>query len=263
MRVDTWAESHIGLVRKTNQDAVGCFPEAHLFIVADGMGGRAEGGVASALAVDTLRAQLVPMAAGGARPTRWWSLRSLGPAAPAPLEAPLQRAIEAANERIYIAGLEHLSADSSLRGSMGTTVVTLCFDSEQRRAHWAHVGDSRLYRVRDHRVALLTADHTMPGEPYWGQPDIPLELPHTNRLVRALGIAPAVQVTTGVDGLQAGDLYLLCSDGVSGMIPPDALRSALLSGDAIDVMGGSLIRRALDGGGRDNASALLVHVHED
>jgi len=103
----------------------------------------------------------------------------------------------------------------------------------------------------------------MPGEPYWGQPDIPLELPHTNRLVRALGIAPAVQVTTGVDGLRAGDLYLLCSDGVSGMVPPDALRSALLSGEAIDVMGGSLIRRALDGGGRDNASALLVHVHED
>jgi protein phosphatase len=263
MRLEAWADSHIGLVRKNNQDAFGCFLEADLFIVADGMGGRSEGEVASTLAVETVRAVLSPKAEREDRPFHRWRLWTTSPSSPPTADGDLRRAIASANERIYITGHEQPSHDMELRGSMGTTVITLTIDLERRIATWAYVGDSRLYRVRDGAAALLTADHTIPGEPFWTQANIPIDLPHTNRLIRALGIAPTVEVTTGGDAARAGDLYLLCSDGVSGMVPPDVLTRCLLSTDTIESIGQSLIRHALDSGGRDNATALLVRVHED
>jgi PPM family protein phosphatase len=264
MKVETWADSNIGLVRKANQDSIGCFPELCLFVVADGMGGRSEGEVASRLAVDTLRESLFP---DGRRnePSRFWrALLGVPGGKRSEVDGPeLQAAIELANQRIFAAGQRQTSADSSQRGSMGTTVVALLCDLYAQRASVAHVGDSRLYRVRNGTVELLTADHTLFGEAYWDAVTVPTELPHTNRLVRALGIAPSVDVATRTDELVAGDLFLLCSDGVSGMMAPDDLRAQLLATAALDQTGQGLIARALAGGGRDNASALLVRVISD
>jgi serine/threonine protein phosphatase PrpC len=259
MKLQAWGGSNIGLVRKSNQDSIGCFPDLRLFVVADGMGGRSEGEVASRLAVDTLRESLARVEGGWS----WRRLLSIGNSGGGhtPIEGvELQTAIGLANERIFAAGQRQTSADSSQRGSMGTTVVALLCDTAARRAHWAHVGDSRLYRTRDGAVELLTADHTLPGEPYWEAGTVPTDLPHTNRLVRALGIGPDVEVAVGSDALQPGDLFLLCSDGVSGMVAPEDLRAQLMSVAALDTAGDALIARALDGGGRDNASALLVRV---
>jgi protein phosphatase len=143
---------------------------------------------------------------------------------------------------------------------MGTTVVVLRCLLPESRVHWAYVGDSRLYRVRSGHLALLTADHTLYGEAYREEDEIPSDLPHTNRLVRAVGIRPDVEVSTGSDTLQSEDLFLLCSDGVSGMVGASDLEAEMTSGGTLADIGQALIRRALDAGGKDNASALLIRA---
>jgi protein phosphatase len=260
MRLAAWAGSDVGLVRSSNQDAVGCFPELGVFVVADGMGGRAEGEVASRLAVKTVRDTLARGGVGERK--RFWRTL-LGSQSGMPEPPALRASLELANEHIYAAGQRQTSADSSQRGSMGTTVVALLCDLRAKRAHWAHVGDSRLYLVRNDVMELLTADHTLFGEIYWDAPVVPIDLPHTSRLLRALGVAPTVEVTTGAGDLRAGDLFLLCSDGVSGMIAPPDLRRQLLAASTLEATGRGLIASALDRGGRDNASALLVRVLAD
>jgi protein phosphatase len=261
MRLEAWAESNLGLVRKSNQDAVGCFPEQCVFVVADGMGGRTEGEVASHLAVETLRETLGRDGGRGERSRFWHTL--LGIQGEMPDVPDLRASIELANERIYAAGQRQTSADSAERGTMGTTVVALICNLQASQAHWAHVGDSRLYRVRNGVVELLTADHTLFGEAYRDAPVVPTDLRHTNRLVRALGIGPSVEVTSSSGDLRAGDLFLLCSDGVSGMVAPADLQARLLAAGTLEAIGKALIAGALDGGGRDNASALLVRVRGD
>jgi protein phosphatase len=165
-----------------------------------------------------------------------------------------------ANQRVFEEGKSRPEAP---RGSMGTTIVVLRCDLAGSRAEWAHVGDSRLYRVRGGELELLTADHTLYGEEFWKEAHIPITVPHTNRLVRAVGIDPEIEVTLGGGDLQTGDLYFLCSDGVSGMVKPDELRSELLKPVSIIDKGPTLLERAMAGGGRDNATALLVQVLGD
>jgi protein phosphatase len=275
MKLEAWSESNIGLIRKSNQDAVGCFPEIPLFLVADGMGGRSEGEVAAHMAVDVIRDEFErddaasntkPPPAGG-----FWSrllARLFGgetqgnaSTSPATDDHPrrLREAIELANQRIFEAGQARVKEGE---GSMGTTVVVLDCVLDQRRVYWAYVGDSRLYRVRDGELTLLTADHTLFGEAFWNQPNVPADLPHTNRLVRALGILPEVEVANGSADLQENDLFLLCSDGVSAMVKPDALRAGLLESGNIESAGRLLIQKALEAGGRDNATLLLVKVSQ-
>lgn len=271
MRLETWSGSDIGLVRKTNQDSLGCFPELGLFVVADGMGGRSEGEVASRLAVEAIHEALgVSERAHPDAPTQhppaerlsFWQMLFGRHAHEAPVnDAPdLSGAVTLANQRVYEVGHSH---PESPRGSMGTTVVALVCRAQQRRAFWAHVGDSRLYRVRSGEVTLLTADHTLFGEAFWGQPSAPADLPHTNRLMRAVGIEPAVEIASASDELQEGDLFLLCSDGVSGMIPPADLRAQLLSASDLTQTGTTIIQMAMAGGGRDNATAMLVRAQTD
>jgi protein phosphatase len=274
MKLEAWSDTNIGLIRKSNQDAVGCFPEIPLFLVADGMGGRSEGEVAAHMAVDVIREEFQRGSpAPNSRPQNpdgFWRrlLRLLG--AHAHDEKPsveaaeehrrrLRAAIELANQRIFEAGQARVKEGE---GSMGTTVVVLDCALDERRVYWAYVGDSRLYRVRGGELTLLTADHTLFGEAFWNQPSVPPDLPHTNRLVRALGILPEVEVADGSDDLHENDLFLLCSDGVSAMVKPDALRAGLIESESIESAGKLLIEKALEAGGRDNATLLLVRVSE-
>lgn len=269
MELETWFDSNIGRVRKSNQDTVGCFPELALFIVADGMGGHAEGEVASRLATEVIHdrfASAAPSPApvakftGIARLLEWAFGRGSHQERGDDRDANrLRLAIEAANRHVFDEGQRRQPAHAA---SMGTTVVTLQCSLPLERAHWAYVGDSRLYRVRDRRLVLLTADHTLYGEAYRDQDEIPSDLPHTNRLVRAVGVGHEVEVSTGGDRLQSGDLFLLCSDGVSGMIGPEEIEAEMTSGRGIAEIGETLISKALDAGGKDNASALLVRVKD-
>lgn len=273
MRLDSWSDTNIGLIRKSNQDSVGYFPEISLFIIADGMGGRAQGEVASRMAVEIIHEcfQEQPTLKRDAKETetgrRAGFLRTLLRSVSTGVEpdgvdaAPSERlrtAIELANERIFEAG--HTGDGSPAQGAMGTTVVALDCVVDDRRTYWAYVGDSRLYRIRAGELSLLTADHTLLGEAFWDQPTIPSDLPHTNRLMRALGITPTVEVSLGSDAMQPGDLFLLCSDGVSGMVKPSDFLAELTRDQPLEQAGSALIQKALDAGGKDNASLLLVKV---
>lgn len=272
MKLEFWSDSNIGLIRKSNQDTVGCFPELPLFVVADGMGGRAEGEIASRMAVEVIHQTLAgdsgASAQGGAadpdqtRAGFWRSLfggRAKGNNKRERTNG-LRAAVELANVRIFEAGQRQ--SQGTNQQSMGTTVVALAFTLEERAVHWAYVGDSRLYRVRNRDLVLLTADHTMIGEAFWNQQKIPSDLPHTNRLIRALGIGPTVDVSTGSEPVEVNDLFLLCSDGVSGMMKPEVLLDRLLANENLEQAGTALIQQALEGGGKDNASALLVRAVE-
>lgn len=271
MKLEHWGTSNVGLVRKNNEDAVGSFPDARLFIVADGMGGRAEGEIASRMAVDVLHRSVLDFSAREAWPgatsrgigaTLWDRLLGRSLRRPPTDEDELGRlrhAVEFANRRIFEQG----RGREQQEGAMGSTVVALLFAAGNARAHWAHVGDSRLYLLRDGDLRLLTADHTLLGEPYGGSERVPSDLPHTNRLTRALGVDPDVEVTLGSAEASHGDLYLLCSDGVSGMVKPEVLLDDLRSYSTLEAAGSALIAHALEAGGRDNASVLLVRLTGD
>jgi len=238
MRLETYARTETGRIRPTNQDAVGCFPEMGLFAVADGMGGHDAGEVASKMAIEHLR-------------------KSFGRSAGRAEEDRLVDAIASTNNRIFVAG--HPEERPTAR-PMGTTLVTLFLSASPKRATWAYVGDSRLYLLRKDKLTLLTADHTRYGGKFSGGREIPLELPHTNELLAALGIDPWVEPGRGSDGWKTGDVFLLCSDGVSGLLAPDEIHAHLSSDSPIDEIGECLIEDSLEAGGSDNASVVVVRV---
>jgi protein phosphatase len=269
MRFESWSKTDVGLVRESNQDHVGCFPGLGLFVVADGMGGHADGEVASRMAVETLQdayareddtqpgRTLPPQRSSGwlARLAR--GFRSEADDAVAERElARLESAIQAANREIFHLGHESGAATRP----MGTTIIALVAYPWWSRVVWAHVGDSRLYRLRAERLELLTADHTRFGEPYRTGGEVPLDLPHTNQLVSALGVEPAVKVALASDDVLPGDVFLLASDGVSALVPPEQIRSLLAEMRTPEETGEELVRRALAAGGSDNASAVLVRA---
>jgi len=228
------------LVRPTNQDAIGAFPDLGLFAVADGMGGHEAGEVASRMAVEGLHTFLAAAGEGeGTQTDR------------------LLEAIAHTNRVIFEAG--HPDGRASVR-PMGTTLVALSLSTSPRRAHWAYVGDSRLYRCRNGELDLLTADHTRFGGKYSESADIPLDLPHTNELLAALGIETDVAPGMGDDAWGDEDVYLLCSDGISGLLTPEQILGILSLQAPLDDLGTRLITEALRAGGTDNASVVLVRA---
>jgi PPM family protein phosphatase len=242
MNVESFVLSDVGRVRRENQDSNGCFREHRLFVVADGMGGHAGGAHASRLAVATIGERFGSAAA---------------PVAGAAAERALVAAIGEANQRI----VEQASRETSLQG-MGTTLVALLVD--EHSATIVHVGDSRAYLVRDGSVRPLTADHSVVADLLRNRDISEAEArvhPYRHVLTRALGVANEVTPEISRIDLRDADLFLLCSDGVSGMIPPDELQRFLLAHrDDPAELCRRLINAANDAGGRDNATALAVRV---
>lgn len=236
MQLESYAKTDTGRIRPSNQDAVGCFPEAGLFVVADGMGGHESGEIASRLAVEGLRDYFTEHPSGKQ-------------------EDRLLEAIRITNEKIFTAGRPEGRASAR---PMGTTLVALSLSPGGKRVHWAHVGDSRLYRYRKDELELLTADHTVYGNRLRGGKEIPLELPHTNELLAAMGVEATVKPSSQGDSWVTGDIYLLCSDGISGLIGPEKIREELASGKSCATIGNRLVRQALDAGGTDNASVVVL-----
>ena len=245
MRLKAFFLSDVGLVREQNEDSSGFFPDQKLFIVADGMGGHAGGKEASQIAVQTIEERF---------------LAKLGEdRSPDPEEPEVSRLMDGifeANRRI----LEHAATDQSLKG-MGTTIVALVFG--KRGAAIAHVGDSRAYRLRDGRVELLTADHSLVADLVRRNELSEAEAsrhPYRHVLTRALGIAEDVTPEVARTEIRRGDLYLLCSDGVYGMISPEEFGKILLgcAEEEPEEVCRRLIAAANAGGGKDNATVIAV-----
>jgi PPM family protein phosphatase len=243
LHLDTFGATHAGKVRKNNEDSllVGEGRDRSLFAVADGIGGFEAGEVASSIAVDVLK-DLAPSDS-------------------------LDEAIREANRRI----LESARSDEKLSG-MGTTVVAVRFrgaggsSADEPIAEVSHVGDSRAYLLRGGEMKPVTEDHSLVAE-LVRSGDLTRaeasEHPQRNLITRALGAEEEVAVDTAVLPVEVGDRLLLCSDGLSDMVP-EAKISEILS-SANDPEGGAraLVSAALDGGGADNITVVVIDVREE
>ncbi len=243
-----------GLLREHNEDSLLLLPEYGIVAVADGMGGHRSGDVASQLAISTLQ-DFFSIVVG--RDGTW----------PFPADPELSEeenyvitGLRLANRRIF---------DRSLRTmadfGMGTTIVAAMFSKHADRVTVGHVGDSRCYRIRGDEILQMTRDHSLISDAKhmapWMTDEEVSQLP-PNVITRALGIREDVMVDLITEETQLGDVYLLCSDGLSGMVMDEQIRDLVLKASSLDEACQSLIDRANFYGGTDNITAILARVEE-
>jgi protein phosphatase len=239
--------THPGMVRSHNEDAVTGDAASGFVVLADGMGGYNAGEVASGIAVKLLAEGLQA------------ALGSMGRGKP-DLGGLLREQAAKAN------GVIHQTAQSQPQcAGMGTTLVMALF--HDNRIFIAHVGDSRLYRLRGEELAQLTRDHSLLQDQIDSGMITPeaARLSHNRNLVtRALGVDPEVEVEIGEHEVRQGDIYLLCSDGLNDMVEDEDIRLTLsVMGPNLPLAAEQLIQMANDNGGRDNVSVILVKVLQD
>jgi PPM family protein phosphatase len=246
----------VGREREHNEDSFGLLPHFGLFIVADGMGGHRAGDVASQMAVRAVEEFFTLTE----KEDITWPFQ-FDPNLPFPINR-LVTAIQVANARIY-----KESATSDEHQGMGTTFVGLLGVEDVTVCHIAHVGDSRCYRARGDALELLTSDHSLVNDYLRAAPDLTAEqlaeLPR-NVITRALGMQEAVTVDVQSVALEKGDVFILCSDGLNGMIDDGKILEIVKAhrGD-LDAAAAGLIAGANDAGGEDNCTVVLVEVVEE
>jgi protein phosphatase len=239
------------MVRDHNEDAVFANPARGFAILADGMGGYNAGEVASGMATMIMSAELEAAFAAG-RPD---DLES--PDGQSFAQRCLLDTVAAANSAIYTA------AESQAQyAGMGTTLVTALF--HDNRVTVAHIGDSRLYRLRGEELSVITRDHSLLQEQLDSgliTPDEARFSQNKNLVTRALGVDPIVEAEINDYPVLPGDLYLLCSDGLNDMVEDEEIALALRTLSAnLELAATQLIQMANDNGGRDNVSVILVKV---
>jgi serine/threonine protein phosphatase PrpC len=236
--VEQYSLTDVGRQRNANEDALFASPDGGLFAVADGMGGARAGEVAAKAAVDEL--------AGLEEHER---VR----------ERELATVVEEANRRIH----ELSRSDESLAG-MGTTMTTLAVGDGDVAI--AHVGDSRAYRLRDGELERLTHDHSLVDEMVRAGRLTPEEAevhPQRSIITRALGPEPQVEVERMTYPARSGDVYLICSDGLTTMVPEDAVASILRGRSSLRQAAEELVKAANEAGGRDNVTVVLFRLAEE
>jgi protein phosphatase len=232
---DSFSKSDVGRQRRSNEDRA--YERAPLFAVADGMGGARAGEVASKIVVDTLGEGL-PEAGSD--------------------EERLAAAVREANARI-----NDLAGAEPDRAGMGTT-VTAAYVGEDGVAV-AHVGDSRAYRLRDGQLERLTNDHSLVAELVRRgklTEEEAEEHPQKSVITRALGPEADVEVDRRTFPARDGDVFLLCSDGLTGMVPEERIAELVAGAGSLKAAGQALIREANERGGRDNITVVLFRVEE-
>jgi serine/threonine protein phosphatase Stp1 len=228
-------QTHVGLKRKVNEDAVLALPDHQIWVVSDGMGGHAAGDYASRLIADLIAT--IPL--------------DLAPAAR--MQA-LRDAIQKAHEIIQ--------AEAVARGVsvIGATVVCLMMAEGHFAALWA--GDSRLYLLRDGQIQMLTVDHSvvaslvLSGQMHWDEAE---KLPQSNAITRAVGVGDELELDKVRGEVRSGDRFLLCSDGLTKYATFAILQEAL-SQAPLETVTDRLVQIALTGGGGDNISVIVVDV---
>jgi len=246
MNIQSFGLSDIGRVRQENQDSSGYFPSAKLFVVADGMGGHRGGKQASETAI----AAISDCCEAWTPTTNFEEEVSS-----------LRAAVADANQRIR----DRAAREPELT-RMGTTLVALLFDGRDKAA-LLHVGDSRAYRLRAGELELLTTDHTIVNDLLRNNDISEAEAkkhPYRHVLTRALGVERAVEPEVQSLDVRGDDLYVLCSDGISGMLPTPEIHEILLAHQADPIaVCRQLIDAANRAGGKDNATAIAVRCAPD
>jgi PPM family protein phosphatase len=254
MKLVYQAVTDVGRKRKGNEDSLFVNPEQKLFVVADGMGGHAAGEVASRVAVESIN-EFVCLTSGDDEIT--W---------PFGLDQNmsydgnrLKTAVRYANRKV----LEAMKERSEYEG-MATTVAAVLVDGEE--ANLAHVGDSRVYLFRDSGLDQLTSDHSWVNEQLQSgviSPDQARTHPLRNVVTRALGGKPDLQVDMQLHKLRPGDLLLLCSDGLTTMVPDEEIARVLeQAGADVPKAAQGLVAEANSRGGEDNITVLVIQFQE-
>ena len=245
MMVDIFSATDTGRARSNNEDSVATDEACGLVILADGMGGYNAGEVASGMATAFIKSELA----------RWLSEASHG-ASDADVRRAMDICVDNANRAIFNAA----SSNPHYAG-MGTTLVVGVF--REARLLMGHIGDSRAYRLRGTRLSRITHDHSLLQE----QIDSGLITPeqaavsaNKNLVTRAVGVEDTVLLETHLHELLPGDVYLLCSDGLSDMLDDERIAQVLIDGDTLAQVAATLIDAANEAGGKDNISVVLVRV---
>jgi len=244
--------SDVGLQRDHNEDSFAILNDQELYVVADGMGGHRAGDVASRLATDAI----IDFFRATACDDVTWPFHF--DARLSEEENRLLTGIRIANKQIV-----ERSARSRECHGMGTTVVGALFSPRKHRMYIGHVGDSRAYRVRDGEIRLMTRDHSLVNDYLLAMPELSeeqrSELPK-NVITRALGMQDHVTVDLQSDEAQAGDLYVLCSDGLSGMIEDWEILDVVRNTPDLYESCRKLVTMANEHGGEDNITAVIVRI---
>ena len=252
-RVRFSGDTNVGMKRDHNEDSFFLPVNERLAIVADGMGGHASGEVASRMAVESIVGYF--RETEGEQQLTWPFKVDRGHGQNTNR---MTTAIKMANQRIF----EEAERKPECRG-MGTTVVSTLFLDDVVIV--GHVGDSRLYRVREGAIDQITEDHSLLNDYVRMKKMTESEIaafPHKNVIVRALGMRDTVQVDVHVDVPRLGDTYLLCSDGLSGMISDDQIAEVIGRSQDLDRTCEELIVLANRNGGLDNVTAVLVRLEQ-
>ena len=255
MRIRYAGNTHVGMKRDHNEDSLCICPEENVYIVADGMGGHASGEVASQMAVETL-AKFYKETAEDEEIT--WPFKM--DKDKKYQENRLVASIKLSNQRIYESAVQN-----QRQKGMGTTLVVTFFTENE--VYTAHVGDSRVYRLRSGDLTQITEDHSLLND-YIKMKDLTPEeienFPHKNVIVRALGMKETVQVDVSVEEPMDGDIYMLCSDGLNGMIDDTKIRDTLLgANDDLELACNRLIQAANEAGGTDNVTVVIAQYMAD
>ena len=229
------AQTHVGLKRKVNEDTILALPEQDIWMVADGMGGHQAGDFASRAIADAVA--MIPV---GLDPTaRMHALRD---------------AIQNAHQLI------RTEAEARGAGVIGATVVALMMANGHFVGLWA--GDSRIYRLRDGQIEMLTTDHSsvaeyvLAGKMTWDEAE---QHPQSNAITRAVGVGDILELDKVRGEARSGDRFLVCSDGLT-KYATFAMLQDMLSTTPIETVVERLVQVALAGGGADNISAIVVDV---
>jgi protein phosphatase len=248
-KVQLYGNTDTGSVREHNEDAIGCNDDIALAVLADGMGGHRGGEMASAITVSTILDDIT----GKVKNIKTASIfNDSGYSATSQI---IYEAVTLANKNVY----DSSEAHTQYRG-MGTTVVVVLF--YDNRFTVAHVGDSRLYRLRNGKLEQLTRDHSLVQDLIdrdFYTPEQAKNSLNKNLITRAIGIDCKVQIDIQEDNAMVNDIYLLCSDGVTDMIEDNLIKTIMIeNSENLEKATAEIIRMANEHGGKDNISALMA-----
>lgn len=253
MQLDAVARTDPGPVREHNEDSFVVDIETGLFLVADGMGGHASGEIASAIAADTVQEVLL----GGINPDETRLERDMSMDEEEELRERLRYSMNQASIRIRKAALAN-----PVHTGMGTTLVVLLIEDDE--AHIGHVGDSRLYLFRDERLLRLTRDHTVVQQEIDAgrlTPELARIVPHKNILTQSVGYHGPVEPDTSTRPVEPGDVFILCSDGLTDPLDDEELAEICRETSTED-LAEALVQKALEAGTEDNVTVVVVSASD-